>query len=62
VTDQHLWRIGYEVGGVAHYTDWTGHYDAVATLYEQYRHSVDARAVRIECWPLAPGGGCTECF
>ena len=57
MTDHHLWRVGYRVGGVAHYTAWTGEFDVVASLYEQYRHSVGARSVRIEWWPLAPGGG-----
>jgi len=57
VIDHHLWRVGYRVGGVAHYTDWTGDYNAVASLYEQYRHSVCARSLRIECWPIAPGCG-----
>ncbi|MDS0261897.1 hypothetical protein NDI56_21050 [Haloarcula sp. S1CR25-12] len=55
MTDLHLWRVGYDVGGVAHYTAWTGQYDAVAALYDQYRYSVGARSVRLEWWCVAPG-------
>ena len=58
MTDQHLWRVGYDVGGVAHYTTWTGQYGEVAALYEQYRYSVGPGAVRLEYWPVAPGCAC----